>query len=64
MHSFENGNPLSGKRRKKLSVSEIRSKKEFQNITDAEAEEIIESLFLLSILTYKIFVEAKVNGKK
>jgi hypothetical protein len=40
---------------KKLSIEQIRSSEEFANISDEEANEIINSLHELSIITLKIF---------
>lgn len=39
----------------KLTIAQVRNQSSFSNISDEEAIEIIESLFKLSIVTYKIF---------
>ena len=40
---------------RKLSIEKVRSCKSFANISDEEANEIINSLYELSLITYKIF---------
>lgn len=40
---------------RKLSIERIKSDKAFTNISDAEAQEIADGLFNLSILTYNIY---------
>lgn len=39
----------------KLTIDQVRNQSSFSNISDEEALSIIESLYKLSILTYKIF---------
>lgn len=44
---------ISNKR--KLTVEQVRSNKALTNISDVEAEEIIDGMYKLSIITYNIF---------
>lgn len=39
----------------KLTIAQVRNQSSFSNISDEEALSIIESLYKLSIVTYKIF---------
>ncbi len=39
----------------KLTIEQVRNQSSFSNISDEEALSIIESLYKLSIVTYKIF---------
>ncbi len=38
---------------KRVSVSELRNCKEFENISDEEAQSVIESLYQLSLIAYQ-----------
>lgn len=40
---------------KKLTVEQIKSCEDFKNISDKEAHEIIEGLYKLSIISFKIY---------
>jgi len=40
---------------KKLTIEQVRSDEHFKNISDEKALEIIDGLYKLSIITYKIY---------
>ena len=40
---------------KKLTIEQIRSDENFKNISDEQALEIIDGLYKLSLITYKIY---------
>jgi hypothetical protein len=42
---------------KKLTVEQVRNSINFKNISEEEAQQIIESLYKLSVITYKIHKE-------
>ena len=52
------------KKHKRLSVVELRKCKDFENISDTEAEEIIIALEKLSILFYELYMKQKHNEYK
>ena len=47
---------------KKLTVEQIRAYSDFKNISDEKAMEIINSLYQLSITTYKIYKENELGA--
>lgn len=48
---------MSEIKKDRLTIEEVREFKDFENISDEEAQELIDFLYELSILTYKIFEE-------
>lgn len=45
----------------RLTLSELRSCKEYENISDADGEELIDFLFQLSLLCYRDLTKADVK---
>ena len=52
------------KKHKRLSVTELKKCKGFENYSDAEAEETIIALEKLSILFYELYMKQKHNKQK
>lgn len=52
------------KKHKRLTVEELRSCKGFENISEDEAEEIIQLLEKLSILFYELYMKQKMQKQK
>jgi hypothetical protein len=42
---------------KKLTMEQVRRHKEFENITDEEANNIIETLYQLAVIAYHVYME-------
>ena len=47
---------------RKLTISQLRKHKGFENIDDTEAEMIIDSLYELSLICFSIY-KSKINNK-
>ena len=47
------------RKRKRLTVDELRNCKGFENYTDEQAEETISSLEKLSVLFYELYIKSK-----
>lgn len=59
MHSSKEGSLLFQNNGKKLSVAQLKKYKGLNDISDEEAEEIIDSLYHFSVLTYKIYMKSE-----
>ena len=64
IHSNAEQTNKSGKAHKRLTIAELKKCKGFENYSDEQAEETINSLEKLSILFYQLFMEQKQREEK